>query len=55
MVSLFEKLAGIELDAFSYSKHFGSINGNVTIVDENLGRRNFRYAGERLCDLLGCD
>ncbi|PKB98225.1 hypothetical protein RhiirA5_431713 [Rhizophagus irregularis] len=43
--------AGIELDAFAYGKHLESINGKVTIVNEDLGRHNFRHAGERLCEL----
>ncbi|GBC24867.2 hypothetical protein GLOIN_2v1766467 [Rhizophagus irregularis DAOM 181602=DAOM 197198] len=55
MASLSGKLAGIELDAFAHSKHLGSINGKVTIVDEDLGRCNFRHAGERLCELWECD
>ncbi|CAB4484289.1 unnamed protein product [Rhizophagus irregularis] len=42
---------GIELDAFAYGKHLESINGKVTIVNEDLGRHNFRHAGERLCEL----
>ncbi|PKB94184.1 hypothetical protein RhiirA5_439364, partial [Rhizophagus irregularis] len=55
MASLSGKLAGIELDAFAHGKHLGSINGKVTIVDEDLGRHNFRHAGERLCELWGHD
>lgn len=51
MASLSDKLAGIELNAFAHGKHLGSINGKVTIVDEDLERRNFRHAGERLCEL----
>ncbi|CAG8737216.1 22073_t:CDS:2, partial [Rhizophagus irregularis] len=38
-----------------FCKHLGSINGKVTIVDEDLGRCNFRHAGERLCELWECD
>jgi len=55
MASLSGKLAGIELDAFTYGKHIGSINGKITVVDEDIGRQNFRHAGERLCELLGRD
>uniref|UniRef100_U9UWA1 C2H2-type domain-containing protein n=2 Tax=Rhizophagus irregularis TaxID=588596 RepID=U9UWA1_RHIID len=55
IASLSGKLASIELDAFAHGKHLGSINGKVTIVDEDLGHRNFRHAGERLCELWGRD
>jgi len=55
MASLSGKLAGIELDAFAHGNHLGSINRKVTIVDEDLGRRNFKHAGERLCELWGRD
>src|SRR3954471_7615908 len=51
MASLSGKLAGIELDAFTYGKHLGSVDGKITVVDEQFGRDNFRHAGERLCDL----
>jgi hypothetical protein len=55
MASLSGKLAGIELDVFTYGNHLGSVEGKITIVDENLGRNNFRHAGERLCELWNRD
>ena len=55
MVSLSGKLAGIVLNSFNYGNHFGSMNGKVTIVDEELGRKNFKHAGEHLCDLWSRD
>src|SRR5688572_6050108 len=51
MASLSGKLTGIELDAFVYGKHLGSVNGKVTVVNEELGCRNFKHAGECLCEL----
>ncbi|PKY33509.1 hypothetical protein RhiirB3_394862 [Rhizophagus irregularis] len=48
MASLSEKLAGIELNAFTYGNHLGSVEGKITIVDRNLRRNNFRHAGERV-------
>jgi hypothetical protein len=51
MATLSGKLAGIELDAFAHGNHLGSINGKVVIVDEDLGRHNFRHVGEHLCEL----
>lgn len=55
MASLSGKLVGIELDALTYGNHLGSVDGKVTIIDEDLGRHNFRHAGERLCELWGLD
>jgi len=51
MALLFSKLAGIQLDAFTYGNHLRSINRKVTVVNEDLGRHNFKYAGEHLCEL----
>ena len=51
MASLSGKLAGIELNVFTYGNHFGSVEGKITITDRNLRRNNFRHAGERLCEL----
>ena len=48
---LFRKLAGIKLDAFAYSKHLGSVNGKVTVVDKELRYCNIKYVSERLCEL----
>lgn len=55
MSSLSGKLAGIVLDAFNYGRHLGNKNGQVTIVDEELGRKNFKHAGEHLCELWNRD
>ncbi len=55
MASPFGKLAGIELNAFTYGNHLGSVSGKVTVVDKDVGRRNFKHAGERLCELWGRD
>jgi len=55
MASLSKKLAGIELNAFTYDNHLGSVSGKVTVVDKDVGRHNFKYAGERLCELWGHD
>ena len=51
MVSLSSKLAGIELNAFTYGKHLESINGKVTIVNEELGCHNFKHVKEHLYEL----
>ena len=55
MASLSKKLAGIELNAFTYDNHLGSVSGKVTVVDKDVGRRNFKHASERLCELWGHD
>ncbi|GBB88013.1 hypothetical protein RclHR1_14510010 [Rhizophagus clarus] len=55
MASLSGKLAGIELNAFTYGNHLGSVEGKITITDRDLGRNNFRHAGERLCELWSWD
>ncbi|GES96194.1 hypothetical protein GLOIN_2v1766467 [Rhizophagus clarus] len=55
MASLSGKLAGIELNAFTYGNHLGSVEGKITITDRDLGRNNFRHAGERLCELWSQD
>ena len=51
MVSLSGKLAGIVLNAFNYGKHLSNINGQTSVVGEELGRKNFKHAGEHLCEL----
>ncbi len=51
MSSLSSKLAGIVLNAFNYGKHLSSVNGQISMVDEELGHKNFKYAGEYLCEL----
>ncbi|PKB95475.1 hypothetical protein RhiirA5_385935 [Rhizophagus irregularis] len=55
MASLSGKLAGVELNAFTYGNHLGSVEGKITITDRDLGRNNFRHAGERLCELWSRD
>ncbi|PKK78572.1 hypothetical protein RhiirC2_770095, partial [Rhizophagus irregularis] len=55
MASLSGKLAGIVLDAFSYGKHIGNVNGQTSVIDEELRRKNFKHAGERLCELWNRD
>ncbi len=55
MVSLSEKLAEIELDVFAYDKYLESINEKVTVINEKLGCRNFKYTGKYFCKLLGCN
>ncbi len=55
MSSLSGKLAGIVLNAFNYGNHLGNVNGQVSIVDEELGYRNFKHAGEHLCELWNRD
>ena len=51
MSSLSGKLAGIVLNVFNYRNHLGNVNGQVSIVDEELGYRNFKHVGEHLCEL----
>jgi len=48
---LSEKLTGIELNAFIYNNHLENVNGKVTIMDEDVGHRNFKHVGKRLCKL----
>jgi hypothetical protein len=36
MTLLSKKLAGIELDIFTYGKHLGSVEKKITIVNRNL-------------------
>uniref|UniRef100_U9SMA5 Uncharacterized protein n=1 Tax=Rhizophagus irregularis (strain DAOM 181602 / DAOM 197198 / MUCL 43194) TaxID=747089 RepID=U9SMA5_RHIID len=48
MASLSGKLAGVELNAFTYGNHLGSVEGKITITDRDLGRNNFRHAGKRV-------
>ncbi|GES72486.1 uncharacterized protein LOC106141435 [Rhizophagus clarus] len=55
MISLSGKLAGIELDVFAYGHHLGSINEKVTIINDDLGCRNFKHVGKRLCELWSHD
>ena len=56
MASLSSKLAGIVLNAFNYSNHLGNMNEQAnTVIDEELGRRNFKHAGEHLCELWSHD
>ena len=56
MASLSGKLAGIVLNAFNYGNHLGNMNGQAnTVIDEELGRKNFKHAGEHLCDLWSHD
>ena len=48
MATLSEKLAGISFPI----DHFGShLNSQGKVVDDDLAYKNFRYAGERLCDI----
>ncbi len=51
MASLFGKLAGIILNAFNYGNHLGNINGQITVIDKDLEYRNFKHAGDHLCEL----
>ena len=56
MASLSGKLAGIVLNAFNYGNHLGNANGKTnTVIDEELGRRNFKHAGDHLCELWSRD
>ena len=55
MASLSGKLAGIVLNAFNYGKHLSNVNGQTSVVDEELGRKNFKHAGEHLCELWNRD
>ena len=56
MASLSGKLAAIVLNAFNYGNHLGNVNGQANIViDEELGCKNFKHAGEHLCELWNCD
>ncbi|CAB4473969.1 unnamed protein product [Rhizophagus irregularis] len=56
MASLSGKLAGIVLNAFNYGNHLGNMNGQAnTVIDKELGRKNFKHAGEHLCDLWSRD
>lgn len=55
MASLSGKLAGIVLNAFNYGKHLSNVNGQTAVVDEELGRKNFKHAGEHLCELWNRD
>ena len=55
MASLSSKLASIVLNAFNYSNHLGNADGQVTVIDEDLGRRNFKHAGDHLCKLWNRD
>lgn len=48
MASLSKKLAGISFPIDKFGKHLDS-QGKV--VDQELGLRNFRYAGEALCNI----
>ena len=51
MSTLSDKLVGIELDAFVFSKHLESIDRKVSIKDKDLAHRNFKHVGEHLCEL----
>ena|ERR1043165_3307203 len=55
MTSLSNKLAGIVLNTFSYGKHLDNMNGKIIVADEELGCRNFKHAGECLCELWNHD
>ncbi len=55
MSSLSGKLVGIVLNAFNYGNHLGNINGQVSIVDEELGYRNFKHVRKHLCELWNRD
>lgn len=55
MASLSSKLAGVVLNAFNYGNHIGSVNGGATLIDDELGRKNFKHAGEHLCELWNRD
>jgi hypothetical protein len=52
MASLSEKLAGVTLPIDKFGSHLNS-QGNV--IDEELARRNFKYSGEKLCDIWNRD
>ncbi len=51
IVSLFDKLVGIKLNAFIYSKHLRDVNRKVTVVNEDLEHHNYKHVGEHLCKL----
>ncbi|CAB4422746.1 unnamed protein product [Rhizophagus irregularis] len=51
MASLSGKLAGIVFNAFNYGNHLGNMNGQSTIIDEELARKNFKHAGDHLCEI----
>jgi len=55
MASLSGKLAGIVLNGFNHGKHLGNVNGQSAVIDEELGRKNFKHAGEHLCELWNRD
>ena len=55
IASLSGKLAGIVLNAFNYGKHLSNVNGQTSVVDEELGRKNFKHADEHLCELWNHD
>ena len=55
MASLSGRLAGIVLNAFNYRKHLGNVNGQFSVIDEELGRKNFKYTGQHLCELWNRD
>ena len=48
MATLSEKLAGISFPIDHFSSH---LNSQGKVVDDDLAYKNFRYAGERLCDI----
>ncbi len=55
MASLSSKLFSIVLNAFNYGNHLGNVNGQVTIIDKDLGYRNFKHAADHLCELWNHD
>ena len=55
MATLSGKLAGIVFDAFNHGKHLGNVDGKNTIVDEELARKNFKHAGDHLCEIWSRD
>ncbi|CAG8821292.1 46399_t:CDS:2, partial [Gigaspora margarita] len=48
MCTLSEKLAGIELLVDRFGSH---LNSQGVVIDEDLARRNFEFAGECLCEI----
>ena len=43
------------LNAFNHEKHLGNVNGQSSVIDEELGRKNFKHASEHLCEFWNRD
>ncbi|CAG8530480.1 7001_t:CDS:2, partial [Gigaspora margarita] len=52
MCTLSEKLAGIELPIDKFGSH---LNSWSVVIDEDLARYNFEFAGQYLCEIWKCD